>query len=295
MLFRSVVSLLSLFPAFALVIFGLPRRRQMLLSTTGGHKLSLSTGIPQELTNLLYAVGRKQRFKDTSSEWRWDLPLFDDEEVRTEASIGLIQRKSQVIGLFALILFIDSLDQFVTIILHPSFSNLIIFMLKILDLIFIWFALVFAKKYRRIIATSHRLLFQEEMIEVSGLWGKRIYSYRDSPYDFIKGFTYSNFSALQYDAVLGLLILMVALSSSVGNQKLNEITILFIFSGVCSGSVYFRSVYFRFPDLLNRFVKTGIQRPVSSGNTTSKGFFSLFLNTREKRESIFAEKSSSVR
>ncbi|MCE7733637.1 MAG: hypothetical protein GPJ54_02085 [Candidatus Heimdallarchaeota archaeon] len=222
-------SLISMIPAVALIIFGLPRRQQMLLSTTGGHRLSLSTGIHQKLTSLLFAVGRKHRVKEITSDWEWDLPLLDDEEVKAEAQIGLIERKAQILGLVSLILFIDSFDQFLTILLHPNGQNLILFVLKVLDLLFIWFALVFSKKYRRLIATNHRLLYQEEMREISGLWGKRIYQYREFPYEFIKGFTYSNFSAIQINAVLGILVLIFGLSVISDSYEFQGLTILIVF------------------------------------------------------------------
>ncbi len=220
-----MISIISVFPAVALIIFGLPRRQRMILSTTGGHQLSLSTGVEEKLTNLLFAVGRKHRMKESTSDWKWDLPLLDDEKVVTKASIGLIERKAQILGLLSLIVFIESIDQFFVIITQPNFNNFILFFIKVFELLFIWFALVFAKKYRRLIATSHRLLYQEELKQISGLWGKRIYQYRDFPYEYIQGFTYSNFSAFQLNSVFGILILLFGLSASTENYELRGFTL----------------------------------------------------------------------
>ena len=64
----------------------------MVLSTMGGHRLHLNAGVEEELTDLLYAVGRKHRIKESKGKWRWDIPLLDDEEIVTYARIGLIER-----------------------------------------------------------------------------------------------------------------------------------------------------------------------------------------------------------
>lgn len=209
----------SLIIGIIFIIFGLPRKTKMILSTTGGHKLTLDAGIDETLTDLLFAVSRKHRIKDAKLKNDWSLPLLDDEYVKTQGHVGFIERKTQILGLLGLVIFFDSLDSVVFLILHPSVQNVLLFIIKMFNLLFIWFSISLSKKHRRIIATNHRLLYQEERREISGLWGKRIYQYNDLPYKYIQGFTYSKFSGIRVSSLFGVFIIMLLTSAIIDTYQ----------------------------------------------------------------------------
>ena len=209
--------------AVVLIIFGLPHRLRMELSTTGGHLLSLDTGMPEELTKYLNSIGRKQRFTE-QQDWKWDIPLLDDEIISTRAQVALIDRKSQLLGFLALILSIESLNRFIIIIKEPSIGNLVLVILTVINLGIIYVSIMFAKKFRRIVSTNKRIIFQDERFAVSGMYGRRIYGYMDIPHDKISGFSYSNFTGFNFTYILG--FIMIFLSGITFSSFINPLVVI---------------------------------------------------------------------
>lgn len=231
-----VAGIVSAAIAVALIIFGLPHRLRMELSTTGGHLLSLDAGMPEELTKYLNSIGRKHRITE-QQDWDWDIPLLDDEVICTRAQVALIDRKSQVLGFLAIILSIESLNRFVIIIQEPSIGNLVLAILTVINLGLIYISIMFAKKFRRIVSTNKRIIFQDERFAVSGKYGKRIYGYLDIPHDKISGFSYSNFTGFNITYILGFILILlsgIAFSSLINPFIVIPITIfvLIIFSAI---------------------------------------------------------------
>lgn len=204
-----IIGLLSAIFAISLIIFGLPRGKSMQVSTTGGHSIHINTGLPKTLSDMLNSIGRKHRVKERDN-WKWDIPLLEDEITRTRIQVGLIDRKTQVLGLISLLLSIESLGRLVAFVTKPSVAGAVLFSLTLISLIMTWFSISFSKKFRRLISSDHRLILQDEQKAISGIYGRRIYTYTDLPFDNVRGFSYANYSGIQSSAIVGLLIILFA-------------------------------------------------------------------------------------
>ena len=204
-----ILGFATLLLALGLIIFSLPHRKIMTLMTIGGHRIQLNAGIPEELSNLVFAVGRSHNvLTKVETKFKWDIPLLEDEKILSYGRVGLINRRTQIVGILSLLLVMQSLDSFYNIFVNPGISTLIIFLIQIINLTAILLMIAFSKRYHRIIATNHRLLFQEERINVSGLWGKRIYEYSDLQKKHLQGFIVSRFTGITFTSLLGLILLI---------------------------------------------------------------------------------------
>ena len=100
----------------------------MTLKSTGGHQVQLNTGIPAELSNLVYAVGREHNVltkKDT--RFKWDIPLLEDEEIISYGRIGFIDRRAQLLAILSLLLVIQSMDMLINLLLMPTLFSFAVF------------------------------------------------------------------------------------------------------------------------------------------------------------------------
>ncbi len=204
-----VFSLISGIISILLIVFGLPRRTTLIISSTGGHKLSINTGIPKKLSEYLSGIGRKHRVV-YNKDWTWDLPLLDGEIIQSKAAVGLIDRKTQILGVISLLLSLESFNRFIVIFKDPSMKNFILLLITITNLSMMIISISFAKKFSRICTTNHRIMYQDERKVISGIYGKRIYSYSDLPYENIRGFSYSNYSGLEISIIPAIFLIISA-------------------------------------------------------------------------------------
>lgn len=232
--FSILIAAIALVFGLGLILFGLPRRKEVILKTTGGHQIFLRTGYPETLVELLIGVSRKHQLASKNDDWKWDIQLLDDEYIKSEGRVGLIDRKTQVLGLLALLLFINTFTSFVRIYEISSPTLLIIFIIQIIEMVLIFFAINFAKRFQRIKVTNHRIIFQEERRQVSGLWGERLFVYSDLPLDKLQGFSYSNFTGFsRYSIVVSVLIYLTAIEyiSTIGGSYQENLRLYFVITG----------------------------------------------------------------
>lgn len=212
--FALLFGFISLFISLGLIIFSLPYRKVMQLQTTGGHRLQLNAGIPADLSNLVYAASRKHKvLTKQETKFKWDMPLLEDEEIRSYGRVGLIDRKVQILSILSLLIVFQSIDLFLNLITstnNTSFlSFIIIFFVNLFNLTTIILSILFSKRYHRIIATNHRLLFQEERNNVSGLWGKRVYKYSDLQKKHLQGYKVERFTGMTFTSIVIVIMLIL--------------------------------------------------------------------------------------
>ena len=211
-----LVSFLSLTAALIFFSLGLPIRNKIVLSSIGRHSLTINAGFPNKVTDYLYSIARKQRQKDDPN-WKWDIPLLEDEEIKEEGTVGLIDRNQIILGVLSIIVLLDSIISAFNIFQTDfSIGALILPIIYGLTLFFIGLSIYFSKRWLRIVATNSRIIFQEERRTVSGLYGKRIYQYSDIPFKNVQGFTYSKFtgfSSITYFVALLIIIIGLGLAS----------------------------------------------------------------------------------
>ena len=190
-----------------LIILGLPYRTSFYLSIQSGHTISINAGVPKKLTTLIFSVCRAQRVQTKPQFWHLNIPLLEDEEVKTTAKIALVDHKTQLIGVLSLYFILSSINHFVEALYELNWASLFILSIYLINILIIALALRFAKRYRQIVVTDERMIFEDEYSSASGLWGKRLYQYADLPHNFIQGFQVSNFTTISIFAILGSILI----------------------------------------------------------------------------------------
>ncbi|MFX0122393.1 MAG: hypothetical protein ACFFAE_02065 [Candidatus Hodarchaeota archaeon] len=197
----------SLIIGLILIILGLPYRTSFYLSIQSGHTISINAGVPKKLTTLIFSVCRAQRVQTKPQFWQLNIPLLEDEEVKTSAKVALIDHKTQFIGVLSLYFILSSLNHFIGALYESNWASLIAISIYLINILIIALALRFAKRYRQIVVTNERMIFEDEYSSASGLWGKRLYQYADLPHKFIQGFQVSNFTTISIFAILGSILI----------------------------------------------------------------------------------------
>ena len=201
-LFLGVFTALITTIALVLFLLGLPWRKSVTLRTKGGHSLRINVGFPEVLSNYLYGVGRSHKLKRKFNQWDWDVPLLDDEEVKYTGKVGLINKFQIIMAYFSLLLFIQSLLS-----TRLSWTLVLLIPVYLISLLLILQGVIFAKYYTRIRATNHRIIFQEEMRNISGIFGKRVYKYTDLPYENVQSFLFSRYTTISPSVFYGSLFI----------------------------------------------------------------------------------------
>ncbi|MHA2103523.1 MAG: hypothetical protein ACW981_08830 [Candidatus Hodarchaeales archaeon] len=83
------------------------------------------------------------------------------------------------------------------------------FLVNVFNLTTIVLSILFSKRYHRIIATNHRLLFQEERNNVSGLWGKRVYKYSDLQKKHLQAYKVARFTGITLTSIIIVILLAI--------------------------------------------------------------------------------------
>lgn len=190
--FALIIGFILLVVGTILFSFGLPFRKEFRIRTISGHEFQLQTGIPPSFIQILNSIIRKHHVVGVF-ENEIEFPMLFDENLRAQGRLGLIDRKNQLAGLMSLIIFFRGIGNLIGK-LEFTTRGLMSFSLSILDFVLILFLIIYAKTFQKIWTTDHRIIFQEERRGISGLWGKRIYSYSDLPYAEIQGYIVSYFS-----------------------------------------------------------------------------------------------------
>ena len=207
----SIIGIFSLIVGILLVIFGLPYRTSFNLTLLSGHDLQINAGVPRKLTTYIYSVSRVKPVQKQTQFWDLDIPLLEGETIKRKAKIALVNQKTQFIGFLSLYLSLSSFTQLLAFVFKPTFISFVVFLIYLMNLIIIVIALRFAKRYRHIITTNERVIFQDEYSPASGLWGQRIYQFQDLTNNFIQGFQIENYSSISIITVLENIVLIVFL------------------------------------------------------------------------------------
>ncbi|MFW9905534.1 MAG: hypothetical protein ACFFFH_14425 [Candidatus Thorarchaeota archaeon] len=215
-----IVGASSLIIGLVLIILGLPYRTSFSLSIQSGHTVSINAGVPKKLTTLIFSVCRTRRVQTKLNFWELKIPLLENEEVITNAKVALVDHKTQLIGLLSLYFLMSSFTHFIEALSDSSLRSLFTIFLYSVNILIIILALRFAKRYRQIVVTNERLIFEDEYSSASGLWGRRLYQYADLPHKFVQGFQTSNFTSISIFSIIGsILIFFLGLFlSTMGNN-----------------------------------------------------------------------------
>ncbi|MFX0093789.1 MAG: hypothetical protein ACFFBD_18700, partial [Candidatus Hodarchaeota archaeon] len=210
------VGLSTLFVGLVLILLGLPYRTTFHLTLESGHAISINAGVPRELTTLIYSVSRIRRIQPKVRYWKKRAPLLEDEKLLGTAKVALVSHRTQLLAILSLYFVLVSYSQFIDFLVEGRDLGWLILLIYLINALVIIFAFRFAKKYRNIIATTERLIFEDEYSNVSGIWGRRIYQYADLPYKFIQGFKTTNFTTISiYSILAAILIFLIGLLVSV--------------------------------------------------------------------------------
>lgn len=204
-----LAGIITLAIGFMLILFGLPYRTSFMLYMTNGNTISINAGVPKKLTTLIFSVSRSREVVTKVRFWDLNVPLLDGESVKSSAKVALVNHRTQFVGFLSLYLLVASLTHLASIENDINLLNIVLWLTYMLNVIVIIFALRFAKRYRQIVATSERLLFQDEYTKVSGLWGRRLYQYTDLPHRFIQGFEVENYNSISIFSVAGALLMVL--------------------------------------------------------------------------------------
>ncbi|RMG36021.1 MAG: hypothetical protein D6732_08760 [Methanobacteriota archaeon] len=232
----TVMLIIGLF----LFLAGLPYRKEFRLITISGHSFSVRTGLPNDFLFLLDGIMRKHHIQG-EFENEVHFPKLIDEELKAKGRLGLIDRKNQLIGLLSLIMFVRGFANLLSRLQNADQRDVIFLFLNLIDFLLILFLIVFAKRFQKIWATNHRIIFQEERKGISGLWGRRIFTYRDLPFSQIQGFKvsyYSGFSPYSLYFGVGILLAIQAIATSLAVKLPSSPHFLIYSVGVIIAGLY---------------------------------------------------------
>ncbi|MFX1506698.1 MAG: hypothetical protein ACFFDC_11400 [Promethearchaeota archaeon] len=202
-----IVGASSLIIGLILIILGLPYRTSFSLSIQSGHTVSINAGVPKKLTTLIFSVCRTRRIQAKHHFWELKIPLLENEEVITNAKVALVDHKTQMIGILSLYFLMSSFTHFIEALYDSSLGSLFTISIYLVNVLIIILALRFAKRYRQIVVTNERLIFEDEYSSASGLWGRRLYQYADLPHKFVQGFQISNFTSISIFSIIGSILI----------------------------------------------------------------------------------------
>ncbi|MFX0116058.1 MAG: hypothetical protein ACFFB3_16020, partial [Candidatus Hodarchaeota archaeon] len=210
------VGLSSLFVGLVLILLGLPYRTTFHLTLESGHAISINAGVPRELTTLIYSVSRIRRIQPKARYWKKGAPLLEDEKLLGSGKVALVSHRTQLLAILSLYFVLVSYSHLIDFLTEGQDLGWLVLLIYFINALVIILAFRFAKKYRNIIATNERLIFEDEYSNVSGLWGRRIYQYADLPYKFIQGFKTTNFTTISiYSIIAAIFIFLIGLLVSV--------------------------------------------------------------------------------
>jgi len=211
-----ITGVITLIIGILLILISFPWKQYLVLRVRYAQDFKLRTSISNDFISKLYSrlyetemVAPPRKFK------KWHFPWLKDERVEEIADMEQIQYLNRVIGTFALIT--GSIRLWIGIRDVADFNSiefLLWIVVTLIDILTITFSLRFSTRESEFVITNKRIIFSQEVKQISGVTGKRYFFISDLKRNDIASFEFTKVTtfAVQYLlAALALFYLSIAL------------------------------------------------------------------------------------
>lgn len=193
-----------------IVLITIPRRYHLQIRVRHGKDFQLSAGVKKSFWENCYREMYKTKFVDPPKHYKaWNFPWLEDEEVETVTDIQRTIHINRFIGILAI--YIGILRIYNRVNQPGSFfeSDLIYWlMVATIDVFIALVGVRYSSMKNEMVVTNKRIIFAEEIKNISGSIGKRVFHISDIQRDDVAGFQFKKFKIF---SVIYLLLTIVLL------------------------------------------------------------------------------------
>ncbi len=178
-----------------IVFVTIPRRYHLQIRVSHGKDFKLSAGVRKSFWENCYREMYKTKFIDAPKEYKdWNFPWLEGEEVESITDIKRSIHINRFIGLLAIYIGLLRIYNRVSG-PDPFFSQDVIFwfMVASVDVFIAIIGVRFSSMRNEMVITNRRIIFAEEIKNISGSIGKRVFHLSDIKRDGVSGFQFTKF------------------------------------------------------------------------------------------------------
>ncbi|MHA2274599.1 MAG: hypothetical protein ACXAC2_02440, partial [Candidatus Kariarchaeaceae archaeon] len=198
----DLVSDIQIFLGFFMIIGGLliviltiPRRYHLQIRVRHGKDFRLSAGVRKSFWENCYREMYKTKFVDAPKAYKdWNFPWLEGEEIESVTDIKRSIHINRFIGLLAIYIGILRIYNRITG-PDPFFSQDVIFwfLVAMVDVFIAIVGVRFSSMRNEMVITNKRIIFAEEIKNISGSIGRRVFHLSDIQRDDVSGFQFTKF------------------------------------------------------------------------------------------------------
>jgi len=209
---QTVLGSFLIISGLLIVLLTIPRRYHLQIRVRHGKDFRLSAGVKKSFWENCYREMYKTKFVDPPNEYKaWNFPWLEDEEVETVTDIQRTIHINRFIGILAI--YIGILRIYARVNQPGSFFRTDLIYWLMVATIDVFIAIVgvrYSSMKNEMVITNKRIIFAEEIKNISGSIGKRVFHISDIQRDDVSGF---QFKKLKIFSIIYLLVTIVLLGS----------------------------------------------------------------------------------
>jgi len=228
----TIIGVSSLIIGFILILVSFPWKQYLVLRVRYASDFRLNTSVSNDFIQELYMRFYEKNTVNIPEKFRkWHYPWFEGEEIKGIADMEQINYLNRIIGTFALIT--GALRLWTGIKDLNNFSSLEFTLwvaVAVLDITIIILSIKFSKRDSEFVITNYRVIFAQEVKQLSGAVGKRYFFISDLNRNDIASFDFRKVTSFS----LEYLVSAVGVLYITGVLFFNNLEILAIIFAVLS-------------------------------------------------------------
>ncbi|MCE7734868.1 MAG: hypothetical protein GPJ54_08335 [Candidatus Heimdallarchaeota archaeon] len=209
---QTVLGMFLILGGLIIVLITIPRRYHLQIRVRHGKDFRLSAGVKKSFWENCYREMYKTKFVDPPKNYKaWNFPWLEDEEIETVTDIQRTIHINRFIGILAI--YIGILRIYTRVNQPgPFFSTDLIYWLMVatIDVFIAIVGVRYSSMKNEMVITNKRIIFAEEIKNISGSIGKRVFHISDIQRDDVSGF---QFKKLRIFSIIYLLLTIILLGS----------------------------------------------------------------------------------
>ncbi|OLS20165.1 MAG: hypothetical protein HeimC2_38550 [Candidatus Heimdallarchaeota archaeon LC_2] len=209
---QTFLGIFLIISGLIIVLITIPRRYHLQIRVKHGKDFRLSAGVKKSFWENCYREMYKTKFVEAPKEYKvWNFPWLENEKVETVTDIQRTIHLNRFIGILAI--YIGILRIYNRLNQPGSFfhSDLIYwFMVALIDVFIAIVGVRYSSMRNEMVVTNRRIIFAEEIKNISGSIGKRVFHLSDISRDNVSGF---QFKKLKMFSIIYLLLTITLIGS----------------------------------------------------------------------------------
>lgn len=209
---QTFLGVFLIITGIVIVIVTIPRRYHMQIRVRHGKDFRLSAGVKKSFWENCYREMYKTKFVEPPKEYKaWNFPWLEDEKVESVTDIQRTIHINRFIGLIAI--YIGILRIYTRATGQGSFfsEDFIYWLLvAIVDVFIAIIGVRFSSMRNEMVITNRRIIFAEEIKDISGSIGRRVFHLSDIQRNDVSGF---HFRKLRIFSIIYLTLTIILLIS----------------------------------------------------------------------------------